>query len=231
MDISCVQLDSQHATGTVEVSLEQGQPSFVFTEDVAWDYFEWTPEWESLAAQADAVCFGSLAQRSSLAQATIRSFVQATRPETLRLLDVNLRPPFYSAQLLHESLQLANAVKLNDAELTLLGQLLGFTRASDEANARYLMETYNLQLLCLTRGARGSLLFSPTETVAHEVLPITVADTIGAGDAFTAALVHHYLRHTPLQELGLAANRLGAWVASQVGAMPNIDQAILAQLR
>jgi fructokinase len=226
-----VQHDALHPTGTVTVDLDvAGKPSFTITEEVAWDYLEWTAEWKALAEQSDAVCFGSLAQRSPQSRETIRRFLAAVRPEALIVFDVNLRTPFYSAQVIGESLQRANVVKLNDEELPLMMQLCGLGEGSEETGARRVLEAYDLQLVCLTRGARGSVLLTRTQVVEHRGFCVEVVDTVGAGDAFTAALVHHYLRNASLEQISEKANRTGAWVATQAGATPPVDEESLRRL-
>lgn len=228
-----VQRDAVRPTGTVQVKVdEKGQPDFTITEDVAWDFMAWTPEWQELAMQADAVCFGSLAQRSPRSRETIRRFLQAARQETLRVFDVNLRQSFFSATILAESLRLAQIVKLNDAELPRLVRMLelGDGSGEEEDAARRLLKTYDLELVCVTRGAHGSLLVTAERTVAHPGFQVKVADTVGSGDAFTAALAHYYLRRASLERISDAANRLGAWVATQVGATPAVDKATLRQI-
>lgn len=226
-----VQRDALHPTGTVTVELDEaGKPSFTITEEVAWDYLEWTVEWKALAEQADAVCFGSLAQRSLQSRETIRRFLEATRKEALIVFDVNLRAPFYSAKVIGESLQHAKVVKLNDEELPLMMQLCGLDEGSEATSARRLLEAYDLQMVCLTRGARGSLLLTHTQMVEHAGFPIEVVDTVGAGDAFTAALAHHYLRNASLAQISEKANRTGAWVATHPGATPPANEEVLREL-
>ena len=227
-----IQRDAARPTGTVQVKVdEKGQPDFTITEDVAWDFMEWTPEWQALATQADAVCFGSLAQRSPRSRETIRRFLQATRREALRVFDVNLRQSFFSAAILTESLRLAQIVKLNDAELPRLMRILELGDGDDEEeSARLLLKTFDLELVCVTRGAHGSLLVTDTRTVAHPGFSVRVADTVGSGDAFTAALAHYYLRRASLERISDAANRLGAWVATQVGATPAVEKDTLRQI-
>jgi fructokinase len=227
-----LQIDTKHPTGTVKVQVDPaGQPTFEIAEPVAWDFFEWTPEWERLAATADAVCFGSLAQRSAQSRATIRAFLKEVRRGTTRVFDVNLRQAFYSADTLAESMKLTDIVKLNQEELAIVVKLLGHEFLNDERAARWLRDTYNLQLVCVTRGAQGSLLVSASETSQHAGCRVVVADTVGSGDAFTAALVYHYLRRASLATLNEAANRMGGWVASQTGATPPRDDYYLQQIR
>ena len=227
-----LQIDAKHATGTVKVEVDPaGQPTFEIAESVAWDFFEWTPEWERLAATADAVCFGSLAQRSAQSRDTIRAFLKEVRRGTTRVFDVNLRQAFYSADTLAESMTLTDILKLNQDELPIVVKLLGHEFQNDERAARWLRDTYSLQLVCVTRGAKGSLLVSGSETSRHAGCRVVVADTVGSGDAFTAALVYHYLRRGSLATLNEAANRMGAWVASQTGATPPRDDYYLQQIR
>ena len=226
-----VQLDERRPTGTVKVEVDgKGQPSFTCTEDVAWDYLEWTPPWEELATQADAVCFGSLAQRSTQSRATIRRFLQGTRPDALRVFDVNLRHPGFSAEDLSRSLELARVVKLNSEELPRVGEMLKLGGRGEHAFANRLLQVFDLELVAVTRGEHGSLLVTGEEMIEHPGLRVAVADTVGAGDAFAAALVHYHLRRAPLEQTSEAANRMGAWVATQVGATPPVGPDTLARV-
>ena len=221
---SYIQLDAERPTGTVPVEIDgTGQPDFTITEDVAWDYLEWTEQWQDLAARADAVCFGSLAQRSPRSRDTIRRFLQSTRGDALRVFDVNLRQSWYSAEVLSESLKLSQIVKLNDEELPQVLRTLELDSGDDEAAARRLLQAYDLKLVCVTRGAHGSMLVADEGVVEHPGLQVTVADTVGSGDAFTGALTHYHLQGASLEEISEAANRLGSWVATQVGATPSVD--------
>ena len=216
-----LQCDPDHPTGTVQVQVDvAGQPQFEISRPVAWDFLQWTSEWKQLAERADAVCFGSLAQRSPASRQTILQFLRATRPETLRVFDVNLRPPFYSEEVLAESLPLAGIIKLNHDELPVMSRLLGAAFTGERAAAEALLRRSGARLVCVTRGRCGSLLVSQQGAVEHPGFRVPVADTVGAGDAFTATLVHHHLRGASPQEMNEAANRVGAWVASQVGATP-----------
>jgi fructokinase len=221
LDTRFLQSDDAHPTGTVNVQLDAaGQPQYEITRPVAWDFLEWTPQWRALAASADAVCFGSLAQRSPESRGTILTFLDATRPQALRVFDVNLRQRFYSPEVIEQSLRRANIVKLNHEEVPLVGKLLQIAESADSAFARELIQGFKLRLVCITRGSRGSLLCDSSGMHEHPGFSVPVKDTIGAGDAFTAALVHGLLRKHPLDVLNDAANRMGAWVASHSGAMP-----------
>jgi fructokinase len=226
-----LQVDTQHPTSTAKVDVDPlGQATFEFTPDSAWDFFEWTSEWQKLASTADAICFGTLAQRSPQSRTTIRSFLQEVGRGTTRIFDVNLRAPFYSAEMLDDSLKLADIVKLNQDELQIAVKLLGSEFAGEERSARWLRDKYGLRLVCITHGDKGSLLVSSTEVHQHNGVRIAVADTVGSGDAFTAALIYHYLRRASLATMNEAANRMGAWVASQTGATPARDDYYLQQI-
>lgn len=229
---SQVQVDEAKPTGTVPVQIDdKGKPVFTITEDVAWDFLQWTADWQTLAAQADAVCFGSLAQRSPQSRTTIRHFLNATRPDALLVFDINLRAPFYSEEVIGESLRLAKVLKLNDEELPILMKICGLdSAATDKDCLRRLMQVYDLQMACMTRGNHGSLLVTDAKSVEHSGFAIEVADTVGAGDAFTAAMIHHYLRGAQLERISEAANRMGSWVASQVGATPVAELNILKEI-
>ena len=226
LDIDHVQTDRQRPTGTVKVELNgKGVARFEIAHPVAWDALEWTPDWQELAENADAVCFGSLAQRSEESRETIRHFLRATLPGTLKVFDVNLRQSYYSQEVLAESMRLADIVKVNDEELPKIMSLGKFPHKDEVSSARRLIGAYDLKLVCITRGGRGSLLVSDTsvrgrDASEHPGFRVRVADTVGSGDAFTAGLVHEYLHGASLELMNEVANLVGAWVASEVGAMP-----------
>jgi fructokinase len=221
LNIDYVETDREHPTGTVNVELDgNGQARFEIAHPVAWDFLEWTPDWQRLAETADAVSFGSLAQRSATSRATIRQFLAATSPRTLKVFDVNLRQSYYSWEVLSECMRLADIVKLNDDELPKIMSLSKISHRDELSSARRLLEEYHLKIVCVTRGERGSLLVRGKDTSAHPGFKVQVADTVGAGDAFTAGLVHEYLHGAALDLMNEVANLVGAWVASEVGAMP-----------
>ena len=230
-DTGYIQTDPSAPTGTVTVELSAGgQPSYVIHEPVAWDFLECTPQWLQLAAEADAVCFGTLAQRDDASRMAIRDFIDATPDGCVRVFDVNLRKPFYSAELIRWSLERATLLKLNDEELPVVLGLLGIEAAADGgeeaaelAGARALLKAFPLNLVCITLGSRGSLLVTREDHHRHPGIRIQVKDTVGAGDAFTAAMTHYYLQGASLAVLNEAGNRWGGWVASQPGAMPALD--------
>lgn len=221
LDIDHVQTDGEHPTGTVNVEIDaSGQPRFEIAQPVAWDHLQWTPGWQRLAETADAVCFGSLAQRSAASRQTIHRFLKATAPGALKVFDVNLRQAFYSEKILAESMRLADVVKLNDDELPKVMSLHRLPHKDEVSSAQRLIAEYELELVCITRGGKGSLLTCGKNSSEHPGFKVQVADTVGSGDAFTAGLVHEYLHGASLDLMNEVANLVGAWVASEVGAMP-----------
>jgi fructokinase len=230
VDASLVQVDSRYETGRVTVLLEQGQPQYTIHRPAAWDSLELTEEWVRIASRADAVCFGSLAQRCLESRQTIQALVAQTSPNCVRVFDVNLRKPFYTSEIVEESLELATVVKMNDTELPLVLELLGLPIDGDSQTGenlrlgakRLLEEFAALKLIAVTRGGQGSLLATRRGLIEHPGIPTRVVDTIGAGDAFTAALTHYLLLGADLATLSEAGNRSGSWVASQTGSMPEL---------
>ena len=232
LDTSQIQVDPAHPTGTVLVKVDtKGQPEYTICEGVAWDHMAWTTDWQELAIAADAVCFGSLAQRSEVSRTTIRRFLQSVRADAARIFDINLRQAFFTPEILRVALLHANIMKVNHEELPRIIEIFGEKFKGETEAARWLVSEFGLKLICVTRGHRGSLLVCGNQINEHPGFTVKVADTVGAGDAFTAGLVHHWLRRTPLAEINLAANRLGAWVASQEGAMPIADESVLSGIR
>lgn len=221
LDIDHVQTDREHPTGTVRVELDgNGQARFDIAHPVAWDFLQWTLDWQHMAETADAVCFGSLAQRSETSRGTIRKFLAAARPDALKVFDVNLRQSYYSQQILSDSMRLADIVKLNDEELPKIMNLCQISHKDELSSAQRLIRDYDLKIVCLTRGDRGSLLVRDKDVSEHPGFRVRVADTVGSGDAFTAGLVHEYLHGASLSLMNEVANLVGAWVASEVGATP-----------
>jgi fructokinase len=215
-----LQRDARHPTGTAEVDFDPaGQPRFTITEPVAWDFLEFTSEWERLSQQADIVCFGTLAQRSPTSRATLQSFLR-TAKAALRVFDVNLRQSYFSAEVLQESLRLAHIVKVNHEELPQVARLVGMEFENERSCAQRLLRAYGLKVVCVTRGAAGSLLLDGEGLSESPGVRVKVADAVGAGDAFTACMAHHYLRGAPLEKINEVANRFAAWVASQPGGTP-----------
>jgi len=236
LNVNHVQRDLEHPTGTVKVEVDaKGQPEYLFGANVAWDFMEFSEDWISLARSAHAVCFGSLAQRNSVSRATIRAFLAALPSFAIGIFDVNLRQSFFSREILRDSARFAKVLKLNHEEfprfLELIGCPLKPAESSDVNAARWLCKEFGIQLVCVTRGANGSLLATSSSFDEHPGFTVKIADTVGAGDAFTATMVHHALRGSSLKTTNAAANRMGSWVASQEGAMPQPDPEVVREVR
>lgn len=227
-----IQQDSEFPTGTVKVLLcENGQPSYEIVERVAWDDLEFQPSLERLAAGCTAVCFGTLAQRSAPSRATIERFL-ALAGGAIRLFDVNLRQGFYSAEVINASLRSATAVKLSEEELTTIGGLLAVGNSSIAANelAQQLCEWFELELVALTRGAKGTVIYARGKRFEAEPARFPHqpgADSVGAGDACCAGVLYGLLARWPPEQTLELANRLGAYVASQPGATLTLPRELL----
>ena len=210
---------SDKPTGTVEVELDdRGVPTYNIMEDVAWDNIPFTPAMEVLATRADAVCFGSLVQRMNSRESVLK-FVRAMRPDALKVFDINLRQHSYSREILEESLKLADILKINDEEIRIVADMFGLGD-DDAAACRSLIAAYGLRLVILTRGAEGSEVVTADALIPQGVGHVDVVDTVGAGDAFTAAFVVAYLRGESLAEAQRLASETASYVCSRKGAMP-----------
>ncbi len=220
-----------HATGEVAITLgDEGVPQYSIRPDAAWDHLALTSQLVELARRANAICFGSLAQRSAESRETIETLLAAMPQGEVcyRVFDVNLRCGYYSADILRRSLQLANVVKLNEEEMEILGRMEGFTGQPQLEQAAALMQRYGLQLLILTCGATGSYVLGQGGNVLS-YLPtprVHVVDTVGAGDSFTATFISALLLGLPLPEAHAAAVQVAAWVCTQAGAMPPLPESL-----
>lgn len=225
-----LRISGRHPTGSVSIELDGSQnPQYRIRENVAWDYIRWSSAMEDLARKADAVCFGSLAQRRPVSRATIRRFLDGTRPECLRVFDINLREPYPDSAVIFASLERANVVKLNIDELDYLSTLLQLNGDIQDRLAA-MIQMFDLCYIALTRGAQGSSLVSDAEAVDCPGLLIDVQDTVGAGDAFTAAVILGLLRKMPLRDINTMAGRIAACVCTQMGAMVDLPDDMLQSL-
>jgi len=224
--VDLVTQNSGLPTGTVSVTLNgQGVPHYAIHEPVAWDRIQSTELARESVRNAQVVCFGSLAQRSQLSRETIQNLVLAAPPAALRVFDINLRQQFYSLSIIEQSLKLANVLKLNDAELTVLASMFDLG-GSVKAQLAKLATQFALHTVALTCGEKGSLLYHRGCWSECSVQPVIVADTVGAGDAFTAALVKGLLLGIAPDKINSAANEIARHVCSCVGATPPLPKAL-----
>jgi fructokinase len=227
LDTRFLQTVRKRPTGTVSVEVDAaGKPHYVIHENVAWDAITWDESMTELALAADAVCLGTLAQRAFITRSTVLAFVQHTRPECLRILDLNVRQGFYSRDLIDTSLQVCNVLKLNDEEWPTIATLLELDPSVPEGVAD-LMKRYELRLVALTQGSAGSLLVTPETVDAQPGQRVQVVDTVGAGDAFTAGLAMGLLGGEPLPRVHARAARIAAYVCTQAGATPRIPKELV----
>lgn len=233
------QLDQRHMnyiiekvdypTGTVDVTLDaNGIPCYEIREGVAWDNIPFTPQLEAAAKECTAVCFGSLAQRSEVSRQTIYRFLDEMPKEEgrYRIFDINLRQGFYSKEIISESISRCNILKINDEELVTVSRLFGYPGIDLQNKCWLLLGKYNLQMLILTCGVNGSYVFTPGEVSFIETPKVDVADTVGAGDSFTAAFVASILEGKTVREAHERAVRVSAYVCTQNGAMPVLPEEV-----
>ena len=209
-------------TGVVNVINTDGIPKYEILENKAWDYIPLSEEMLQIAAQTQAICFGSLAQRNSVTRATLDAFLEAMPADALRIFDINLRQNWYSEEIITTSLQKANILKINEEELHILQQMFNHTNRNEENTCRQLMQDYQLDMLILTCGNKGSYVFSREEMSYLTTREVEVEDTVGAGDSFTASFIASILGGKSLREAHRIAAQVSAYVCTQSGATPII---------
>lgn len=209
-----------YPTGTVEVKLDgKGVPNFTIHENVAWDNMPFSDAMAQLASKTNTACFGTLAQRNEVSKISVRKFLAAMPKDSLKMFDINLRQNFYSKELIEESLQLATAMKINDDEVKAISTLFDFEDDNEQNICNYLLKEYNLELVILTKGTDGSFVFTNRETSYQPTQKVQVADTVGAGDSFTAAFVASYMNGDRITDAHKLAVEVSAYVCTQHGAM------------
>lgn len=226
-----IQTDAGHPTGTVTVQLDAtGTPSYTIHENVAWDFLELTPELEALLPTLSAVCFGTLAQRGKTTRETIQKILDRVPDDCLKVYDVNLRQDFFSRELLETSLQKSNVAKMNDGEMEVLKPVFGLPQDLAPVDfALNLCEKYGLAEVCITRAEKGCFLVrkdGQTADVPGKI--VQVADTVGSGDSFSAALIYTMLRGSDIQTQAEFANEVGTLVATRSGGMPPLQEELAA---
>lgn len=223
VDVSLVQTVAGRTTGAVDVRFDaDNKPHYRIHEDSSWDHIAWTPAVAACVATADAVYFGTLGQRNVTARTAIRRVAEAAKARGIpRVLDINLRAPFYDAGVLRDSIALASVVKLSDEELAEVTSACGVAVTDTPERAlREVLARNQLDLIVLTRGAGGALLVTPDGAIDQPGVPAQVVDTVGAGDSFTAALTLGLLRGVPLDRIAREACEVAAKVCSHAGALP-----------
>lgn len=212
-----------YPTGTVQVEIDQtGIPLYDIKENVAWDNIPYTEHLDALAKRTKAVCFGSLAQRNVVSRETINHFLD-TMPkddDSLIVFDVNLRQGFYNKEILCKSMQNCNILKINDEELITVSRMFGYPGIDLQDKCWILLGKYNLKMLILTCGINGSYVFTPGNVSFQPTPKVEVADTVGAGDSFTAAFIASILKGKSVTEAHSIAVKTSAYVCTQKGAMP-----------
>ena len=217
--------DVPYPTGTVQVEIDQsGVPQYEIKENVAWDNIPYTERLESLAERTTAVCFGSLAQRNVVSRNTINRFldVVSRNEENLIVFDVNLRQGFYNKEILCNSMKRCNILKINDEELVTVSRMFGYPGIDLQDKCWILLGKYTLKMLILTCGINGSYVFTPGNVSFQPTPKVEVADTVGAGDSFTAAFISSVLKGKSVLEAHSLAVRTSAFVCTEKGAMPTL---------
>lgn len=223
-----------YPTGSVIVELdEMGVPTYDIKQNVAWDNIPFTPELQALAKRTTAVCFGSLAQRNIVSRDTIHKFIDAIPDEKgrLKIFDINLRQGFYTPEIIEESLNRCNVLKINDEELVIISRLFGYPGIDLQDKCWILLGKYNLDMLVLTCGVNGSYVFTPGNVSFVDTPKIVVADTVGAGDSFTAAFTSAILEGKSVRQAHELAVNVSAYVCTQHGAMPTLPEKFLKKNR
>lgn len=216
-----------YPTGTVQVQIDQaGIPQYEIKENVAWDNIPYTARLEQLAERTKAICFGSLAQRNIVSRNTINRFLDAMpqTPDRLIVFDVNLRQGFYNKDILCNSMKRCNILKINDEELITVSRMFGYPGIDLQDKCWILLGKYNLKMLILTCGINGSYVFTPGNVSFQPTPEVEVADTVGAGDSFTAAFISGILKGKTVAEAHASAVRTSAYVCTQKGAMPVLPE-------
>ena len=228
LDRQYISIDRDHPTGTVTVELdENGNPNFTIHENVAWDFIPLNEDLLDIAAETDAVCFGSLCQRSDVSRKTVQKFLQATKPDCIRVFDINIRQSYYSRKIIDTMLKLSNVLKLNNEELPLVSKILEIKGSESEILAQ-VSRGYELRLIVLTKGPKGSRLYIQGKDSIHKgIPPAKIVDTVGAGDAFTAAVTLGFLKGNDLDQINKHANRVASFVCSQSGATPKLPHDLI----
>jgi fructokinase len=225
-----IEVSHLHPTGTVEVKLDdKGKPDFIIHKDVAWDYISYSNNVAQLSEGLDAVCFGSLAQRSETSRNSIRQMLESTSKECLRIFDINMRQDYFNFDIVNESLKVANCFKLNEDEFPTVADMFSIV-GNEEDILNEILSKFDLQIIALTKGGEGSVLHTKNESSFLKSEEVEAIDTVGAGDAFTAAMGVGLLKNLPLKTIHVQATKLSAYVCTQNGAMPGLPEELVKDL-
>ncbi|MER0438797.1 carbohydrate kinase [Emticicia sp. W12TSBA100-4] len=221
LSVSTIQ-KNEYQTGIVEVTLDaKGSPSYEIIQPVAWDFIRLTENAKKAVQVTDALVFGSLALRNEVSKNTLFALQAEAK---LKVLDINLRKPFYTSELADELFKVADIVKVNDEELEMICAWYGQT-GDETANAKFLKERYQLKGIIVTRGGNGAFFIDENNEFAeHQGFKVTVNDTIGSGDSFLASFITKWLNGEKPAEALKFACAVGAFVATQKGATPVISE-------
>lgn len=223
----------QYPTGTVQVELDnEGIPCYDIKENVAWDNIPFTDKLKSIAEKTTAVCFGSLAQRNVVSRETINAFLSLipNKKGIYKIFDINLRQGFYTKEILCRSMEQCNILKINDEELVTVSRIYGYPGIDLQDKCWILLAKYNLEMLILTCGVNGSYVFTPGNVSFVETPKVEVADTVGAGDSFTAAFISALLMKKSVREAHQLAVNVSAFVCTQNGAMPKLPENYISRI-
>lgn len=211
---------NEHPTSIVEIVLSNGIPSYTIVENVAWDYLNATAQEIAIVKKANAVCFGTLALRSPQTRQAVFTLLKNTKPEAFKLFDVNLRGNYFSKKLIDELLIEANVFKINDEEMVKVQKLFGLN-LSDEDVCHWFIKKYDLRYLIFTAGEKYSIVYSADGEKSYLETPkVKVADTVGAGDSFSAGFIMGLLNGKSLRDAHQQAVATAAFVCTQKGAWP-----------
>ena len=215
---------NDHPTGIVDVSLnDRGIPEYTIHENVAWDFISYHEDIQQKVFEADIICFGTLAQRNNVFRITLEKILKTCKPGTLLVYDINLRQHYYNHAIIQNSLQLCNVLKMNKEELLIVCEILEITEEGDDKKVLHLMKRFNLKLVALTKGINGSLLVTTSDRSHLPTPQVKVKDTVGAGDAFTAAMIVGFANGNGLRKIHQKAVEISAFVCTREGAMPDFD--------
>lgn len=218
-----IQIDQSLPTGTVTVNFSDGEPSYIIHQPAAWDEITFNTSIEKLSKQFDAICFASLSQRNKTSAKTLQKIISATKPQCLKVFDLNLRQPFYSKEIILKNIEVANLIKFNEDELHVVSDWLNVSNLPS-----HLLEKDSKKIILITLGSRGSKMITSDREYSSAAFPISDSgDFVGVGDAFLACVTHLLLKEDDPETILPKANKYAAFVASQRGGMPDIEPNII----